>query len=160
MSPLDKRHVQVPDVYSKHTAPFAVGDPVRRVGKSADFWNDTILTISLDHMTILYEDNTDPIDLVRCTVMTLMTKSPTGFLGVSSSSRVSRPRKPATKAEQKYDWSIDKITKIFVKPANTAIISVASRTTLVFNSNLLGSRYAPAGSLLGTLARDAPASPS
>jgi hypothetical protein len=143
-----------------------VGDLVRRVGKSADFWNDTILTISLDHMTMMYEDNTDPIDMPLGSVYghdpdDEFANGLSGLGGgVSSSSRVRRPRKSVTKAEQKYDWSIDKITKIFVKPANTEIISVASRTTLVFNISLLGSRYTPAGSLLGTLARDAPASPS
>lgn len=59
-----------------------------------------------------------------------------GFGGGSTSKTSSRCRKCGNKAGQKYDWSLDNIEKIYVKEANDAIIPVASRTTLVFNSSL------------------------
>jgi hypothetical protein len=57
--------------------------------------------------------------------------------GASTSSRLSRRRKRANKASRSTTGPSTTFRKIFVKPANGAIIPVASRTTLVFNSSLL-----------------------
>ncbi len=97
----------------------------------------------LDDSTIQYEGS---IERINVPIGSVRRPGPDGEFanglsglggGASTSSRLSRRRKRANKASQKYDWAIDNITKIFVKPANGAIIPVASRTTLVFNSSLL-----------------------
>jgi hypothetical protein len=100
------------------------------LGGPSDFWGATISVIAADHMTIQYEDT---IEHINVTLSSVCRPGPDGEFanglsglggGASSSSRFSRCRKRANKADQKYDWSIDNVTKIFVKPANDVIIPV------------------------------------
>jgi hypothetical protein len=123
MSALDKRQQQVPEFYDKHTLPFAVE------ALSAD-----LLVLLVQNYVFL------PVRLgVQVKVVVGDSEFANGLSGLgggSTSKTSSRCRKRANKADQKYDWSLDNIEKIYVKAANDAIIPVVSRTTLVFNSSL------------------------
>jgi hypothetical protein len=129
-SALDKRQQQVPEFYDKHTLPFAVE------ALSAD-----LLVLLVQNYVFL------PVRLgVQVKVVVGDSEFANGLSGLgggSTSKTSSRCRKRANKADQKYDWSLDNIEKIYVKAANDAIIPVVSRTTLVLDTLLSLARASP-----------------
>ena len=89
-------------------------------------------------MNIQYERSTDTMDVSLGSVSQSgpddeFANGLSGLGGSSSNSR-RKPRQPSSKTVQTYDWDIDRVTRLMVKPNVGPSTPVASRITMVYES--------------------------
>jgi hypothetical protein len=113
--------------------------------------NAIILAIAADTMTIQNEGSSGTMDLPLASIKQAgpdgeFANGLSGLGGCSSSGskKLRKRTKPALKTEQTYDWAIDKVTRLIVKPNVGPVTPVASRMFIVYESSFfIGEEWVP-----------------
>ena len=139
---MEKRPRLLPEFFGKRPATLAIDDSVRVLdGQTHVFRDGVVLLIAADEVTVRVEGSLVPIVVpmksVKCQGADRdYADGSSGLGGGARQGSKSKRKKTAPAAAVQVSWSLDHVTKCYVKAVNGQ--TVASRATMVYDNSHVG----------------------